>query len=183
MAIFKFYQIYRSIKEVLGEEKSKELFYEYETIEDKMPLDEQAKLASKIINRLDNSLDAETVKRIRHKHPCNIPKKYNDKINELIEKYDSVEKRIDEYIKWDKKTTIISEDNSIIVAWGLPKCVCGMFRKLDEYETMSKSWCECCNAHNAKTFSKLCGKKVESELFEGIACGGKDCIFRVSNYK
>jgi len=27
--------------------------------------------------------------------------------------------------------------------------------------------------------SKLCGKKVESELIEGIACGGKDCIFRI----
>ncbi len=184
MAIFKFYQIFRCIKEELGEQKAKQLFYEYETLPDKMSADEQAKLASKIMDRLDNSLDAETVKRIRYKHPCNIPKEYDDEINELIEKYSSVEKRIEEYVKWDKKSMSISnEENSIIISWGLPKCVCEMFSKLNEYEPISKSWCECCNAHNAKIFSKLCGKKVESELIEGIACGGKDCIFRISNYK
>ncbi len=183
MAIFKFYQIFRCIKEELGEQKAKELFYEYETLPDKMSAEEQAKLASKIMDRLNNLLDVETVKRIRYKHPCNIPKTYVAKIDELVEKHESVEKRIEEYVKWDERISISNEEDSIVVSWGLPKCVCGMFRKLKEYEPISKSWCECCNAHSAKTFSKLCGKKVESKLIEGIACGGNDCIFRISNYK
>ncbi len=183
MAIFKFYQIFRCIKEELGEQKAKELFYEYETLPEKMSAEEQANLASKIMDRLDNSLDTETVKRIRYKHPCNIPKTHAAKINELIEKYSNVEERIKEYEKWDGRLLINYDGNSMIVSWGLSKCVCGMFRKLNEYEPISKSWCECCNAHSAKAFSKLCGKKVESELIEGIACGGKDCIFRISNYK
>lgn len=183
MAIFKFYQIFRSIKEELGEQKAKEIFYEYETLPDKMLPNEQAILASKIMDRLDNALDAETVKRIRYKHPCNIPKTYTVIINELVEKYPSIEKRLEEYEKWSEKISFKNEGDSIIVSWGLQKCVCGMFRKLDEYKHISKSWCECCNAHNAKLFSKLCGKQVESELIEGIACGGKDCIFKIYNYK
>ena len=183
MAIFKFYQLFRCIEEELGEQKAKEFFYEYETLPDKMSANEQAGLASKIMDRLDKSLDADTVKRIRHKHPCNIPRENDAKINELIEKYISVEKRIEEYVKWSNRISTSSEEDRIIISWGSPKCECGMFRKLNEYEPVSKSWCECCNAHNAKMFSKLCGKKVESELIEGIACGGKDCIFRISNYK
>ncbi len=59
MAIFKFYQIFCCIKEELGEQKAKELFYEYETLPDKMSAEDQAKLASKIMDRLDSLLDVE----------------------------------------------------------------------------------------------------------------------------
>ncbi len=183
MAIFKFYQIFRSLKEELGEQKAKEVFYEYETLPDKMSANEQAMLASKIMDRLDNSFDVETVKRIRHRHPCNIPKTYDTIINELVEKYPNIEKRLEEYEKWSGKISIKIEGDSFITSWGLTDCVCGMFSKLNEYEHISRSWCECCNAHNAKLLSKLCGKEVESELIDGIACGGKDCIFKISNYK
>ncbi|MFZ5354871.1 MAG: hypothetical protein ACOZCL_19395 [Bacillota bacterium] len=42
MAIYKFYQIYISIKEVLGEEMATKLFPEYSALPNKMPANEQA---------------------------------------------------------------------------------------------------------------------------------------------
>lgn len=55
-----------------------------------------------------------------------------------------------------------------------------MFRKLEVYEPMSKTWCECCNAHVIKTYSMICNKTVKSEILEAVACGDKDCVFKVT---
>jgi len=55
-----------------------------------------------------------------------------------------------------------------------------MFRKLEEYEPISKTWCECCNGHVVKTFTMICNKPVTSNVVEAVACGGKDCIFEVT---
>lgn len=54
-----------------------------------------------------------------------------------------------------------------------------MFRKLDNYEPISKTWCECCNGHVIKIFNLICDKSVKSELVEAISCGGQDCIFKI----
>jgi hypothetical protein len=67
----------------------------------------------------------------------------------------------------------------LTVSFGWGKCICGMFRKLDAYEPVSKSWCECCNGNVIKIYSKLCDKAVSSEIVEAVACGGSDCIFKV----
>jgi hypothetical protein len=179
MAIFKFYQIFRSIKEELGEEMALSIFPEYPTLPDKMPAHEQAKLGSLIMDRMDQQLDKTTIARIRQKHCCNVPKQDVAEINRLKEEYDDIDKIIEEYSKFVSPGQIIKTGNLLTVSFGWGKCVCGMFRKLETYEPVSKSWCECCNGNVKKIYSLLCSKPVDSKIIEAVACGDKDCVFEV----
>lgn len=180
MAIFKFRQIYLSIKEELGEEGVNKLFPEYSSLCDKMPQSEQAKLAKIITDRMDEMLDDDTVKRIRHKRCCNIPKNHEAEITRLKKEKKNTDEIIKEYSNFLKPGYIIKDKDSYIISFGLGKCVCGMFRKLSTYDLMSKTWCECCNAHVKKTFKLICDKDLESEIVEAVACGDKDCIFKIA---
>ena len=83
MAIFKFYQIYRSINEILEEDMVMKIFPEYDTLPDKMSADEQAELGKIIMDRMDKLLDKSTIKKIRHMHTCNPSRDQIAKINEL----------------------------------------------------------------------------------------------------
>lgn len=73
------------------------------------------------------------------------------------------------------------EDDFLYISFDLDKCVCGIFRKLEAYEPVSKTWCECCNGHVIKTYSMICDKIVSSEIIETIVCRGNDCIFKITN--
>lgn len=179
MAIFKFYQIYRSIKEVLGKDMAVQIFPEYSMLPDKMPANEQTQLGKVIMDRMDKLLDKETIVKIRQKHSCNLSKPQISKINELKEKSSNLDEFCLKYSKVLSPGYVKKDGNILIVSFGLGKCVCPMFRKLETYELMSKTWCECCNGHVIKTFSMICGKTVASEIEETVACGGKDCIFKV----
>lgn len=180
MAIFKFYQIYRSIEGELGEDMAVKLFPEYSTLPEKMPTNEQAQLGKVIMERMDELLDKSTIAKIRHKHCCNIPKEHVTKINELKEKCSNIDEIFREYSKFLSPGHVEKIDNSLNLSFGWDKCVCGMFRKLETYEPVSKTWCECCNGHVIKIFSKICNKTVSSKIVETVACGGKDCSFEVN---
>ncbi|MDF2804204.1 MAG: hypothetical protein K0S61_4109 [Anaerocolumna sp.] len=180
MAIFKFYQIYRGIKEVVGEEMADRLFPEYSTLPDKMPANEQAHLGKIVMDRLDTMLDKETIVKIRQSHTCNPSKEQVAKINELKQKTDNLDEIINEYSEFLSPASVRREGDILHVSFGLEKCVCGMFRKLDTYETMPKSWCECCNGHVIKMYSMICERTVKSEIVEAVACGGSDCVFKVT---
>lgn len=180
MAIFKFYQIYRGMKEVVGEEMAEKLFPEYLTLPDKMSPNEQAHLGKVIMNRLDESLSLETIINIRHIHPCNISKGQIEKIKELKHKFINMDDIIRGYSEFLYPGSVRKEDGTLVVSFGLNKCVCGMLRKLEIYETMPKSWCECCNGHVIKMYSTIFERPVSSEIVETIACGGKDCIFKLN---
>lgn len=179
MAIFKFYQIFRSIKEILGEEIAMQLFPEYSTLPDKMPASDQAALGKKIMDRLDKSLDKETVIKIRQKHTCNPSKIQISQINEVKERTNNLDEFCKEYSSIMASGYIKKKGNFLTVSFGLDKCVCGMFRKLESYETVSKTWCECCNGHVMKMYSMICDKPVESEIIDTIVCGGHDCVFYI----
>lgn len=180
MSIFKFYQIYRSIKEELGQDKAIKLFPEYLTLPDKMPAHEQAQLGKVIMDRMDELLNKDTIIKIRRKHCCNPSKEQIRQINELKEKSNNFDEFCMEYSKYLSPGYVKKDGNVLTVSFGWNKCVCGMFRKLETYEPMSKTWCECCNGHVIKTFSLICDKSVKSEIIEAVACGGKDCIFKVN---
>lgn len=180
MAIFKFYQIYRSIKEVLGEEMAIQLFSEYSTLPDKMPPHEQAQLGKTIMDRMDEKLDKNTVVEIRQKHCCNTPKQEIAEINRIKERTDNLYDFFVEYSKFLSPGYVKKDGDLLTVSFGLSKCVCGMFRKLQNYEPISKTWCECCNGHVIKTYSMICDKTVKSEIVETVASGGKDCVFKVN---
>lgn len=178
--VFKFYQIYRSIKEVLGEEKAMELFPEYHTLPDKMPTEDQINLARILMDRLDNSLDRDTVIKIRRQHPCNIPKVDKEKMKEIKETFENINDRIKAYSKYLGGSFSHCGNNVYYFSWGNTKCPCGMFRKADSYEKISPTWCQCCNANNILQMTFLCDKEVESELLQGVCSGGTDCSFRVT---
>lgn len=180
MAIFKFYQIYRSIKEVLGEDMAIKLFPEYSTLPDKMPPQEQVQLGKVIMNRMDELLDKDTLIEIRQKHCCNPSKQQILEINELKEKSSNLDEFFMEYSKYLSPGYVKKDGDLLTVSFGFTKCVCGMFRKLEKYEPISKTWCECCNGHVIKTYSMICDKIVTSEIVETVASGGKDCIFKVN---
>lgn len=180
MAIFKFYQIYRSIRETLGEEMALKVFPEYPGLPDKMSAPEQARLGKTIMDRLDALLDKDTVIKIRQKHCCNPSKQQIAEINRLKENTNNLEELCLEYSKFLSPGYVKKDGDLLIVSFGLDKCVCGMFRKLDTYEPMSKSWCECCNGHVIKMYSLICHKTVKSEILAAVACGDKDCVFKVT---
>jgi hypothetical protein len=179
MAIFKFYQIYRSIKEVVGEDMADKIFPEYSTLPDKMLPDEQAQLGKTVMERLDAMLDKETVVKIRQSHTCNPSKEQVAKINELKQKTDSLDEIIRLYSEFLLPGSVRRDGDSLYVSFGQSKCVCGMFRKLETYELMPISWCECCNGHVIKMYNMICDRNVKSEILEAIACGGNDCVFKV----
>lgn len=180
MAIFRFYKIYRGIKEELGEDMVLKLFPEYSTLPEKMSPNEQVRLGKIIMDRMDKLLDKDTIARVRHKHCCNIPKKHIEEIKSLKKSNNTIDEILTEYSKFLSPGHIVKHDNSLMVSFGWGRCVCGMFRKLEEYEPISKTWCECCNGHVIKTFTMICDKPVTSNIVEAVACGGKDCIFEVN---
>lgn len=55
-----------------------------------------------------------------------------------------------------------------------------MFRKLENYEPISPTWCQCCNGHNKMLIELLLSQEVKSDLLEGICCGGKVCSFKIT---
>lgn len=180
MAIFKFYQIYRSIRDVLGEEMVIKLFPEYATLPDKMPAKEQAELGKTIMDRMDKLLDKSTIVKIRQLHTCNPSKEQVAKIKELKENTKNLDEFLQEYSKFLAPGYVRKDGDKLYVSFGLEKCVCGMFRKLQTYEPISKTWCECCNGHVIKTYNMICDKIKSSEIVEAIACGGTDCIFKIT---
>lgn len=169
---FKFYQLYRSLKEVVGEDKANEIFPEYETLKDKMTKEEQVNFARTLMQRLDEQFDKDTVIAIRMKHPCGIPKESKKEIS-------CTEEQIGKFINHLGGSYKYVSDNEYIITWGLTKCVCGMFYKLENYEAISPTWCQCCNGHNKMLFSTLLDKDIKSTLLEGICAGGKTCSFRI----
>jgi hypothetical protein len=179
MAIFKFYQIYRSIKEVVGEDMANNLFPEYSTLPDKMPPNEQAQLGKIVMDRLDAMLDKEAVVKVRQSHTCNLSKEQIAIIHEIKKKTDILDEIIREYSEFLSPGSVRRDGDMLHVSFGLGKCVCGMFRKLESYEPMPMSWCECCNGHVIKMYSMLCDKPVKSEIVEAIVCGGSDCVFKI----
>lgn len=180
MAIFKFYQIYRSIKEVLGEERANIIFPEYLTLPDKMPAQEQAKLGKAIMDRLDKMVDRDIAVKIRQKHCCNVSKQQIEDIKELKKKTANLDEFVTQYSKLISPGYVKKDGDLLTVSFGWGKCICGMFRKLDKYVPVSKTWCECCSGNVIKIYSMICDKAVESAIVETVASGGKDCVFEVS---
>lgn len=68
---------------MLGVDKANHFFPQYVTLPDKMSRLEQVNLARKVLDRLDNELDKDTVPAIRGRHPCGIPKTNQQQINEI----------------------------------------------------------------------------------------------------
>lgn len=156
------------------------LFPEYSTLPDKMPAREQAQLGKVIMDRMDKLLDKDIIVRIRQKHTCNPSKQQVVEIKELKEKCNNLDEFCVEYSKLLSPGYVKKDGDFLTVSFGLSKCVCGMFRKLEKYEPVSKTWCECCNGHVIKTYNMICDRTVSSEIQETVACGGKDCIFKIN---
>ena len=182
MAIFKFYQIFRSLKSELGE-KAHEIFPEYKHLPDKMSPQDQAALGKTIMDRMNEKLKKEDILKIRHKHTCNISKEQKAKIDELKALYDDLDLRCQAYSKFMAPGYVKKTGSHIQVSFGLNKCVCSMYRKLDDYQLTTNTWCECCNGHVIKMYSYLFDQSVGSKILETIVSGGKDCLFDLSIIK
>jgi len=178
--IFLFYQLFRSLKEELGLEKAKALFPEYDSLPDKMSKEEKAELARVIMKRLDENLDKDVVISIRRKHPCGIPKETKKDIVQIKNSMENDQERIEAFVRSLNGSYLQLSDYKYKIVWGIKKCVCGMFRNLENYEPISKTWCQCCNEHNRLLFKELLGKEVRSELIGGICCGQQECSFEIT---
>lgn len=179
MAIYKFYQIFTSLKKVLGVERASEIFPEYATLPDKMTPQDQAKLGKVLMDRMDTLLTPQEVTQVRHKHTCNPSKEQVAEIIRIKEIEKDIDARCEAFSRFMAPSSIKRSGDIVTVSFDQEKCVCGMFRKLDHYEPTSKTWCECCNGHVIKMYSLLFDQPIASRLVEGIASGGKDCIFEI----
>ncbi len=179
MAIVKFYRIHRSIREELGEEMARQLFPEYTALPEQMPLPEQARLSKLIMDRMDRLLDRDTIARVRRKHCCNPSRQQIEEIHALKEQCGDLDEFCAEYSKFFAPGHVEREGDLLTLSFGWGKCVCGMFRNLESYERMSKTWCECCNGYVIKVFRMIFGQKVVSRIEEAVICGDRDCVFKV----
>ncbi|MFP4050814.1 MAG: DUF6144 family protein [Thermoplasmata archaeon] len=158
------------------------IFPEYITLPDrssKMPAHEQVELGKKIMDRMDDILDEDTIVKIRHKHTCNLTKNQVKEIEDLKEEVESIEELCKKYSRPLTPGYVKKDDDVLTVSFGWGRCVCNMYRKLDEYEPVSKTWCECCNGHVIKIYNRLLERPVSSEMIETVASGGDDCIFEI----
>lgn len=176
---FKFYQLYRSLKEVVGLEKAKEIFPEYETLPNKMSDEEKIEMARTLMKRLVETFDEKTRNLIRMKHPCGIPKDFKEKMIVIKKEITDSESRIKLFIEYINGSYLKINDNEYDVTWGIRECVCGMFRNIKTYNTISPTWCLCCNGHNKLLFESLLDQNIESILLTGICAGDKICSFKI----
>ena len=174
MAIHKFAMLFKNLEKHLGKEGASEIFPEYESIPEKMNATDQTDLARRIMDRMDKLLDRETIVKIRHGNSCNFPKKQRQEMLEIMSKCKNTDEFLTAYgyIRQDDRT-YLSNFKSI-------KCYCGLFRKLDKYEPISITWCECCNGHHEKGLQEICRHPIKTELIESISSGGKSCVTRVT---
>lgn len=177
MAIHRFSMIFDGLKKELGEDEARRIFPEYSSLPDesrKMSAKEQFELAHSIMERMDHSLEREQIKKIRHSHVCNLTKMQVREFTELKERCESLDELL------TACGCIKQGDGAYLLRWDNAKCVCGLCRKLDAYEAISKTWCECCNGHVIKSYSWVCGLPISSEIVETYASGGKSCSFKLS---
>jgi len=175
MAIHKFTMLYKNLAKHIGKEATLKIFPEYATLPDKMNATEQASLARLVMDRMDESLDHETIVKIRHGNTCNLPKEQKHEMTELMSKCKDIHDFLIAYgyIKQEDGTYLSNFKQQ-------PKCCCGLFNKLDDYEPISTTWCECCNGHHEKGLREVCGQPVKTEIIESIASGGKNCVTKVT---
>ena len=175
MAIDRFSMIYKNLKAHAGEDAAKKIFPEYATLPDKMDAEDQVELARCIMDRMDNSLDREIIKKVRHGNTCNLPKEQKREMTELMATCKDIHEFLVAYgyIKQEDGTYLSNFQRQ-------PRCWCSLFRHVDSYAPISITWCECCNGHHEKGLREVCGHPVKTEIMESIASGGKNCITRVT---
>ena len=174
MAIHEFSMLYKNLETHLGKESALKIFPEYKTLPEKMAAEEQVALARRVMDRMDKSLDRETIVKIRHGNACNLPKEQRREMTEIMSKC----KNIDEFLI--AYGYIKQEDGTYLSNFKSSNCYCGLFRKLDKYEPISITWCECCNKHHEKGLWEVCRHPVKTEIIESISSGGKSCVTRVT---
>lgn len=177
MAIHKFTMLYKDLVNTLGVEQANKLFPEYDTLPDKMDKQAQISIASRVMKRMDESLDKDTIVKIRHGHTCNLPKPQRAEMMELWSRCSSIDEFLTSY-GCEKQV-----DGTYVLSWerlGQTKCSCPLFYKVSEYEPISITWCECCNGHTEKSIYEICGQRVKSEIIESISSGGKACKFKIT---
>ena len=175
MAIHKFAMLFKNLEKNLGKEAALQIFPEYATLPEKMGAEEQAALARRVMDRMDESLDREKIVKIRRGNVCNLPKEQRREMTELMRKC----KDIDEFLT--AYGYVKQEDGAYLSNFKRqPKCYCGLFKKLENYEPISITWCECCNGHHEKGLREVCGQPVKTEIVESISSGGGNCVTRVS---
>ena len=175
MAIHIFSMIYKNLKAHAGERAAMDIFPEHATLPDKMNAVDQVALARRIMDRMDNMLDRDTVIKVRHGNTCNLPKEQKREMTALMAKCENIHEFLISY------GYVKQEDNTYLSAFEQqPKCWCSLFRTLDHYEPISITWCECCNGHHEKGLLEVCRHPVKTEIIESIASGGRNCITRVT---
>jgi len=174
MAIHKFRMLYKDLADNLGEDGALALFPEYPLLPGKMNAPDQAVLARRVMDRMDSSLDRETIVKIRRGHSCNLPKDQKRGMTGLMERCADVHEFLTAY------GCTRQEDGTYLTNFTPMKCWCSLFNKLDNYKPISITWCECCNGHTEKGLREVCGQPVKTEIIESIASGGKSCVYRIT---
>jgi hypothetical protein len=177
MAIHIFAMLFKDLETNLGRETALNIFPEYITLPDKMDKIDQVNLMRQVMDRMDKTLNHEIIAKIRHGHTCNIPKVQKTEMVELMKKCKNIEEYLIAYYGCTKQ-----EDGTYLTNFGadVPKCYCNLFYKLDDYEPISITWCECCNGHTQKSIMEVCGYPVKTEIIDSVASGGKSCRYRIT---
>lgn len=177
--IFHFYLLKKRLDEYAGEELRKKIFLGYDEISNKVKPEEKADYAKKLMERMDIMLDTETRKIVRRACSCNLSKAQISEIDHLMNQFSEISEFLAEYSKALAPGSIKLLDDRLLVSFGWGHCVCSVFKKAKLYESVSKTFCECCNGHVQKWFDYIFKKQTATEIVKTVATGGDDCLFEV----
>lgn len=126
------------------------------------------------MQRLEDSFDKSTVKRIRMNCQCGYG--MDEKLTLLNELMD-LSSSLEEFASYDKaKAAGLSFHNGELYL-EFPYCPCPMLNEVDKLKT--NTWCQCTTGYSKVIFEKAFGCEVDVELIKSVKMGDDICLMKI----
>jgi hypothetical protein len=162
----------------VGVDVRRQILPDDETIAAGAPPKRKAEWARKITVRLDKHVkDKDVLRGIRHGCACEVSQRQMQMIKAARKRHDDLDDVLAELNQTGLHGNTVREENTLHVAFGNGRCVCGVISQNDV--PLSPTFCECCNGHVEKLWALISGSPVHSDMLETHNTGGHECRFDV----
>ncbi|MFZ2781850.1 MAG: hypothetical protein WAZ99_01815 [Rectinemataceae bacterium] len=183
-----FLKMQKQMSRVLGKERTETLLFDLSYVDGSETPAEAAAWATKLIRRLEENVEKETIIRIREECACVYTNKYsayNKKYFKDIRDRSADENSYLENIalflggrpRIGRKVEFIHGELFTYLGEGR-KCGCFVVKKGWE-KPPSATWCRCCQGSLLSVYRFILPeKKCRMDIVETLATGANDCVFR-----
>lgn len=130
--------------------------------------------AYELCRDMEQSMDEESIKKIRMDCCCKPSKDYIKKSRNIYQKSESLEDYAREASK-DSPAKLWVENGSLYMSY--PVCYCSYVKNSEI--TLTKTWCYCSLGYTKYLYENIYECEVEVELLESIKTGGTRCLFKI----